>query len=198
MKVNVRDHREMEGRRPRRPGLRSPAGRLVLRRTLLNLNGFAKLLEGRRPRRPGVLAMLLVALFAGPATAGDVILPIPMPQAHIDGAIFTERKPEVTMDASEWGEFTTEDVEVFRAGDDKFDAGMYRAGPNKFTVSGAYGVDEFRYFLKGGVKLTSSDGSVLHVNAGDAVVIPKEWTGVWETDGYTKIYVIYSPDKPIE
>jgi hypothetical protein len=33
--------------------------------------------------------------------------------------------------------------------------------------------------------------------AGDSVVIPEDWTGVWDTEGYTKIYVIYSPDGPI-
>ena len=48
------------------------------------------------------------------------------------------------------------------------------------------------------VTLTSEDGTVLEINAGDAVIIPKEWQGVWDTDGYTKIYVIYSPDEPIE
>jgi hypothetical protein len=29
-------------------------------------------------------------------------------------------------------------------------------------------------------------------------VIPADWTGVWDTEGYTKIYVIYSPEGPIE
>jgi hypothetical protein len=26
------------------------------------------------------------------------------------------------------------------------------------------------------------------------VSIPKEWTGIWDTDGYSKIWVIYSED----
>lgn len=30
--------------------------------------------------------------------------------------------------------------------------------------------------------------------AGEGVTIPKEWIGVWDTDGYTKIWVIYSED----
>jgi uncharacterized cupin superfamily protein len=49
------------------------------------------------------------------------------------------------------------------------------------------------YFIKGSVTLTSSDGRVQSVEAGEAVTIPKEWTGIWETEGYTKIWVIYSP-----
>ena len=32
------------------------------------------------------------------------------------------------------------------------------------------------------------------VNAGEAVTIPKEWMGIWDTDGYSKIWVIYSED----
>ena len=30
------------------------------------------------------------------------------------------------------------------------------------------------------------------INAGEAVTIPKEWTGVWETEGIEKFWVIYS------
>ena len=45
-----------------------------------------------------------------------------------------------------------------------------------------------------GVTLTSSDGSVQAINAGEAVTILKEWTGTSETDGCTKIWVISSAD----
>jgi len=42
--------------------------------------------------------------------------------------------------------------------------------------------------------LTSADGTRTTVGAGEAVTVPREWTGIWETDGYRKIWVIYSPD----
>jgi uncharacterized cupin superfamily protein len=132
------------------------------------------------------------------AAAGEVVHPVPMPKDQIAGAIFTERKPVVLKHQGKIGEYSTEDVEVFRNEDGKFDAGMYRSGPVRMTISEPYGVNEFMYFLEGGVTLTSADGHVLKVNAGDAVVIPRNWTGIWDTAGYTKIYVIYSPDKPIE
>ena len=61
-------------------------------------------------------------------------------------------------------------------------------------ITEPYGVDEFMYFLEGGVTLTSSDGTVTEIEAGEAVTIPKEWTGIWETEGYRKIWVIYSED----
>jgi uncharacterized cupin superfamily protein len=42
--------------------------------------------------------------------------------------------------------------------------------------------------------LTSTDGTVIVINEGEAVTIPKEWTGILDTDGYTQIYVLYSDD----
>ena len=36
--------------------------------------------------------------------------------------------------------------------------------------------------------------TVTEIGAGEGVTIPKEWTGVWDTDGYTKSWVIYSED----
>jgi ethanolamine utilization protein EutQ (cupin superfamily) len=69
-----------------------------------------------------------------------------------------------------------------------------KSGKTYSEITEPYGVDEFMYFLEGSVKLTSSDGTVQTVNAGEAVTIPKEWTGIWDTEGYTKIWVIYSAD----
>jgi uncharacterized cupin superfamily protein len=124
--------------------------------------------------------------------------PIKLSKDQIAGKIFEDFKPIVTKHENERGPYTTHDVEAFLSSDKQFDAGMYRSGPNRHTISEPYGVNEFMYFVEGGVKLTSKDGTVQVINAGDAVVIPKEWTGIWETDGYMKIYVIYSPGKPIE
>jgi uncharacterized cupin superfamily protein len=71
---------------------------------------------------------------------------------------------------------------------------MYKSGKTRFEITEPYGVDEFMYFIEGSVTLTSVDGSEMIINAGEAVTIPKEWMGVWDTDGYTKIWVIYSED----
>jgi uncharacterized cupin superfamily protein len=97
------------------------------------------------------------------------------------------------------GEVDVLDHEAFRAADDRFDAGVYAvSGPHRAEIAQDYGVDEFMYFLEGGVTLISADGTRTEVGAGEAVVVPKTWRGVWESEGYKKIYVIYSPDKPIE
>ena len=44
------------------------------------------------------------------------------------------------------------------------------------------------------VTLTSIDGSVMTIHAGEAVTLSKEWKGIFETDGYEKIWVIYSDE----
>ena len=133
----------------------------------------------------------------GQAHAADdeaVIKPETMSKAEIAGEIFS--RPD--MIATERQGSATYDVTSLLSSDEKFASGMYRAGASRFEVNEPYGVDEFMYFLEGSVTLTSSDGSVQIINAGDAVTIPKEWTGVWETQGYTKIYVIYSATGEIE
>ena len=89
---------------------------------------------------------------------------------------------------------TTQDVTTFLSSDKRFGSGMYRSGAVRIEIDEPYGVDEFMYFLEGSVTLTSSDGRVQVINAGEGVTIPKEWTGVWETQGYRKIWVIYSED----
>lgn len=41
--------------------------------------------------------------------------------------------------------------------------------------------------------LTSADGSVMVVHAGEAVTLPRGWTGTVDTKGYTKLYATYTP-----
>ncbi len=89
---------------------------------------------------------------------------------------------------------TTLDVTTLLSSDKKFASGMFKSGKSHFEATESYGVDEFMYFIEGGVTLTSSDGTVTVINAGEAVTIAKEWTGTWDTNGYTKIWVIYSED----
>jgi len=89
---------------------------------------------------------------------------------------------------------TTLDVTTMLSSDGKFGTGMYRSGKIRFEITEPYGVDEFFYILEGSITLISADGTVTKTNAGEAVSIPKEWTGIWDTDGYSKIWVIYSED----
>tara|TARA_B100000029_G_C17066770_1_gene775295 strand:- start:4 stop:450 length:447 start_codon:yes stop_codon:yes gene_type:complete len=117
--------------------------------------------------------------------------PAKISAADMDGSIF--QREDMTRTEHESGNVTL-DVTSLKSSDGKFASGMYQSGKSYFEATDPYGVDEFMYFIEGGVTLTSADGKVTEIKAGDAVTIPKEWTGTWDTDGYTKIWVIYSED----
>ncbi len=142
----------------------------------------------------GALSVLLSVSFATASQAADVVHPVKMSKAQIAGEIFNDYEPVIV----ERNGNTTHDVEVFLSPKREFDAGMYRSGKVRAEIKEPYGVHEYMHFIEGGVTLTSSDGTVTEINAGDSVIIPAEFTGIWDTEGYTKIYVIYSPDGPIE
>ena len=146
----------------------------------------------------GKLGLAIGFLCAGallPASADDqgssAVLPAKISKDDAAGMIFKRADMEAT--THEDGH-QTESVTSMVSSDGKFYSGMYRSGKTRFELSQPYGVNEFMYFLSGGVTLTSSDGSVMTGHAGEAVTIPKEWMGTWDTDGYEKIWVIYSSD----
>jgi uncharacterized cupin superfamily protein len=60
-------------------------------------------------------------------------------------------------------------------------------------------VDEFIFIVKGRERYTSSDGTVIEVNAGDGIFVPKGWRGQWESDGPVEFFfAVYDPDKLYE
>ena len=129
-------------------------------------------------------------LLLGKPTSAETIYPAKLSADDLGGGAFERAETIVT----EQGEHKIFDFTSLKSGDGKFASGMYTAGPQTFDITEPYGVDEFMFFLEGSVTLTSADGSAVTVNAGEAVTIPKEWTGRWQTEGYRKIWVIYSAD----
>ncbi|WP_035801185.1 cupin domain-containing protein [Dasania marina] len=142
-------------------------------------------------------SMAITSLFTLHASAAEAKLskPAVMSKQDIAGDIF--KRPDMIIEKRDNGTQVL-DVVSLLSSDKKFVSGMYKAPAGRFEVTEPYGVDEYMYFLEGGVTLTSSDGTVTEIKAGDAVTLAKEWTGIWDTQGYTKIYVIYSPDKPMD
>ena len=134
-------------------------------------------------------AILLTGLISGSAMA-EMSHPAKLSLKALDGAAFND--PSTTITEAEAEQIL--DLTSLKSSDGKFASGMYKAGPQIFDITEPYGVDEFMFFLEGSVTLTSADGSVTTVNAGEGVTIPKEWIGRWETAGYRKIWVIYSED----
>lgn len=136
------------------------------------------------------IGLLILAGTVAGVLADEPVHPAKLSKADIAGEVF--KRPDM-VEQTENGN-TTLDVTSLLSSDKKFGSGMYRSGAVRFEITEPYGVDEFMYFLEGSVTLTSSDGDVQVINAGEAVTIPKEWTGVWDTEGYTKLWVIYSED----
>ncbi len=131
----------------------------------------------------GFTLMLSVAAIAEDAQRQPVVVS----KDDISGSIFEGVNPTRHADGH-----VTFDVTSLTSSDEKFASGMYRSGKTRIEIPDGYGVDEFMYFIEGAITLTSLDGTKQVVRAGEAVTVPKEWKGVFETEGYTKFWVIYS------
>lgn len=138
-------------------------------------------------------AIVAAASLSGPlpAMAADAVHPALITKGDVAGAIF--QRPNST--SHERNGNKTQDTITLMTADKKFETGMYKSGPSHFERKGdkTYGVDEFMYFIDGSVTLTSLDGTVVTAHAGEAVTIPHDWQGTWDTKGYTKFYAIYAP-----
>ena len=133
--------------------------------------------------------VLLVAVTASTVAEESAAL-AKLSVSDLAGAIF--ERPETIVSEGQVGDIF--DFTSLKSSDGKFASGVYKAGPQVFEIDEPYGVDEFMFFLEGSVTLTPLGGDALTINAGEAVTIPKEWRGKWETEGYRKIWVIYSAD----
>lgn len=132
----------------------------------------------------GLLAASLVASAASPQ-------PVLLKGATLAGDVFAYPRAERLDEKSETGTTEARDLVAHESADGCLQTGVYQTGRNRFTVKDPYPHDEFMHFVQGGVTLRSSDGTVTEVAAGDSVLLPKGWTGVWDSEGYRKIYVIY-------
>jgi uncharacterized cupin superfamily protein len=130
--------------------------------------------------------MSLISLSA--LATAETVHPAKLSSTELAGYAF--KNPNTIVTETPTGKI--HDLTSLKSSDGKFASGMYSSGKSRFDITEPYGVDEFMFFLEGSVTLTSDDGTQMTVNAGEAVTIPKEWTGVWETEGYRKIWVIYS------
>lgn len=72
----------------------------------------------------------------------------------------------------------------------QFFSGIWESSPGKWQVN--YGEEEFCAILAGRVILTDSEGEAQSFKSGDAFIIPKGFTGTWETlEAVKKWYVIF-------
>ena len=74
----------------------------------------------------------------------------------------------------------------------QFFSGIWESAPGKWTVN--YSEEEFCAILAGKVVLTAEDGTAETFTKGDAFIIPRGFTGTWETiEAVKKWYVIFEP-----
>ena len=132
------------------------------------------------------LLLIAAACIATTAWADNSLKPVKVTAAEAAGPVFNRKDAE----HENGKDGPTTDVTMLQSADHKMTAGLYKAGPSDTPID-AYPEDEFCYFLSGSVKLTSSDGTVVELKAGEVVAIPKGWKGRWTTPGYTKYYVVY-------
>jgi uncharacterized cupin superfamily protein len=139
----------------------------------------------------GLVSLLLCAAVAmadaPPAKPLVTTKPVKVTAAEAAGPVFAGKT--AVKETGPDGPAT--DVLLLRSKDRKVEMGVFDAGPSEQDVE-SYEDDEFMFFIDGGVTLTSADGTVLEVHAGEGVAMPKGWKGHWSTKGYKKYYVTYT------
>jgi uncharacterized cupin superfamily protein len=132
------------------------------------------------------IALAWTAYADAPKAPAVASKPVKVTATEARSAVF-QRKSAVHENGADG---PTTDVSLLKSRDGHFEAGLYSAGASDQPIE-AYEEDEFMYFLEGSVTLTSADGTVLEVHAGEGVVVPKGWKGRWTTQGYKKYYATY-------
>lgn len=122
---------------------------------------------------------------------GDNILsqPIKLDKNILTAEIFNNMKSEIHVEKFPEGELTTKKIDLFESNDEKTKFGVYSESAYSYTFTEPFGRNEYMHFIEGSVTLTSEDGTVTEISAGDSIMLPAQWKGTWSTPGYTKIYV---------
>ncbi len=67
---------------------------------------------------------------------------------------------------------------------------VYEAEPAKFKIDEPWPYDEFIYVLSGKLVLTDARGEVTQFVAGESLVVPKGFLGIWEMQGNFRELVV--------
>ncbi len=142
--------------------------------------------------KPALLTLLLAVSLA--ANAEDIVLPVKLTKAQIAGGLYDE--VETSTNELEWagGINTTEGAEAFVSDDSRMRMGLFRSDAVTIDRTTPRALNEYMHFIEGGARFTAPDGSVFDVTAGESILVPRGWVGLFETDGYLKLYVAYAPE----
>ena len=67
---------------------------------------------------------------------------------------------------------------------------VYEAEPAKLRIDEPWPYDEFIYLLSGKLVLTDAEGTVTEYVAGESLVVPKGFLGIWEMQGNFRDLVV--------
>jgi len=118
-----------------------------------------------------------------------LLQPIKLDKSILTAEVFSHMKSELHVEKFPEGELTTRKIDLFQSNDEKTKFGIYSESAYTYTFTEPFGRNEYMHFIDGCVTLTSEDGTVTEIHAGDSILLPAEWKGTWSTPGYTKIYV---------
>lgn len=142
--------------------------------------------------KPLQFLLFAIALNANADAASTVNVPAIkfLPADILPGDVFSVPETEQLLEESEVGKTNALDRIWHDETSGCLQVGVYETGANRYTINEPYPYDELMVFITGGVTLTPQGGDAQLVNAGDTVLIPKGWLGLWDSNGYRKIYVI--------
>lgn len=133
----------------------------------------------------------LSLLFAASIAAADTAPAIKrLTMKELETSVFSEGTEQLE-EESETGKTPALDRLWHKSPDNCMQTGVYQTGRNRYTITEPYPYDELMIFISGGVTLTANSGDVTEVKPGDVIMMPQGWQGIWDSEGYRKIYVIY-------
>jgi uncharacterized cupin superfamily protein len=136
-------------------------------------------------------SLCLSLLIAAPIAVADNPPAIKrLTMEELETSVFAEGTERLE-EESETGKTPALDRLWHKSPDGCMQTGVYQTGRNRYTVDEPYPYDELMVFIEGGVTLTASSGAVTQVGPGDVIMMPQGWQGIWDSEGYRKIYVIY-------
>ncbi len=83
-----------------------------------------------------------------------------------------------------------EEVVLFRSGDRRFSAGLWRRVPEQGDMEPPY--HEIAFIIEGEVEITEPDGTVHRVGPGDVLITPRGSKAVWKSlSPVKKLWAVY-------
>lgn len=141
------------------------------------------------------LTLSCALLFAGAAIAQQSPAPVRLDAEKMAGLNLTAIGPEPYQDILVAGELNMRVSTLFEG--EELRASIFESTPAKTDHrTRSTDIDEFVYVLSGKLILTEPNGTAHEFLPGDALVLPRGYTGTWEMQGnYRELVIIMQKDE---